>query len=166
MVTQDSGDAGLGEACEAREADVDIRHVGIGSHVGTETQIETIVELLRIPVPSTCPFDITFWLWKTVTSTSHLCHFQLALRTVERSAKATTQLPYRGIVTWLDLSYNDKSHHNTLFLFSGGIIFGEMPTDMQRLTLALYIGPQSGSSLCKTSRGPRGRGTVTRCAIL
>ena len=147
MVTQDSGDAGLGEACEAREADVDIRHVGIGSHVGTETQIETIVELLRIPVPSTCPFDITFWLWKTVTSTSHLCHFQLALRTVERSAKATTQLPYRGIVTWLDLSYNDKSHHNALFL--RGIIFGhgEMPTDMQRLTLALYIGPQSGSSL-------------------
>lgn len=64
MVTQDSGDAGLGEACEAREADVDIRHVGIGSHVGTETQIETIVELLRISIPSTCPFDITFWLWK------------------------------------------------------------------------------------------------------
>jgi len=52
MVTQDSGDAGLGEAFEAREADVDIRHVGIGSHVGTETQIETIVELLRIPIPT------------------------------------------------------------------------------------------------------------------
>jgi hypothetical protein len=48
MVAQDSGDAGLGEA---READVDIRHVGIGSHVGTETQIETNMELFRIPIP-------------------------------------------------------------------------------------------------------------------
>lgn len=44
MVAQDSGNTGSGEA---REVDVDIRHVGITSKLGTEAQFEADVELSR-----------------------------------------------------------------------------------------------------------------------
>lgn len=113
-MTRDSGDAGLGEAREAREADVDIRHVGIGSHVDTETQVETNVELFRIPMPSTSPFDIT-----KLSPSRHTFALSSWLSAPwNNQLKATTQLPYRGMVIWLDLSYNGKFHHNALF--SGG----------------------------------------------
>jgi hypothetical protein len=122
MVTRDSGKAGSGEACEAREANVDIRHVGIGNHVGTETQIETNVELFRIPIPSAHPFDITSWLWK-LSPLRHISALSSWLSAPwNNQLKVTAQLPYRGMVIWLDPSYNGRFHHNALFL--RGIIFG------------------------------------------
>jgi hypothetical protein len=142
---------------------VDIRHVGIGSHVGTETQIDTNIKLFRIQFR---PFDITSWLWK-LSPPRHTSALASGLSAPwNNQPKATTQLPYRGMVTWLDGFHNGKFHHNAGFL--RGIIFGhgEMPTDMQRLTLALYISPQSGSSLYARHHGAGGPGAVTRCAIL